>query len=363
MSRCTARNRTGVFAQPRSRRILLGAIAAGLPLAVVGARAAALAQDEAAATPCPEPTPDEAIAVAEAYFAAFNTGDADALGALLASDYTHHGAVVADQDRDVHIGRLRTNRTAFPDGRYDLQDVFADGDLVVARWVFTGTLQAPYAGVDPAGQPVAVRGVHIHRIRCGKIVETWNNGDALGLLRQIGALPAAGPSPRTPQQASTPVASPAATCPPGSAEENAEIARRWTEDALDTHDLDVLDEIVAADIVHHAGIYVDEIGRDALKRDLAALIASFPDIRFTADVVAASADKAAVRWTGRGTNDGEFQGGPPTGKHVEFTGTNVYRIACGMIVEGWSEPDSLGLLQQLGLVPVALPVLAATPAP
>jgi hypothetical protein len=36
---------------------------------------------------------------------------------------------------------------------------------------------------------------------------------------------------------------------------------------------------------------------------------------------------------------------------VEFTGTNVYRIACGVIVEGWSEPDSLGLLRQLGIVP------------
>ena len=364
MNRCRIQNRPGMATRPHSRRIILGAIAAGLPIAVIGRRSAVLAQDDAAgATPCPDTTEDAAIALAEAYFDAFNAGDADALGALLASDYTHHGAVVADQDREVQMERLLTYRAAFPDGHYDVQDVFADGDLVVARFVYTGTLQAPYAGVEPAGQPVAVRGVHIHRIACGKIVETWNNGDGLGLLRQIGALPAAGPSPRTPQHASTPVTSPTASCPPGSAAETAKIARRWTEEALDTHNLDILDEIVAADTVHHAGIYVDEIGRDALKRDLAALIASFPDIRFTADVVVATADKAAVRWTGRGTNDGEFQGHAPTGKHVEFSGTNVYRIACGMIVEGWSEPDSLGLLQQLGLVPEVQPVLAATPAP
>lgn len=364
MNRCPTRNRPGMAARPHSRRKVLGAIAAGLPIAVIGKRSAVLAQDDAAgATPCPDITPDAAIAVTRAYFDAFNAGDADALGALLASDYAHHGAVVADQDRDVHIERLRANHTAFPDGRYELQDVFADGDLAVARWVFTGTLQAPYAGVEPAGQPVTVRGVHIHRVRCGEIVETWNNGDGLGLLRQIGALPAAGPSPRTPQHASTPAASPTASCPPGSAAETATTVRRWTEEALDTHNLDILDEIVAADTVHHAGLYVDEIGRDALKSDLAALIASFPDVRFTADVVVATPDKAAVRWTGRGTNDGEFQGQPPTGKHVEFSGTNVYRIACGVIVEGWSEPDSLGLLQQLGLVPVMQPVIAATPAP
>jgi steroid delta-isomerase-like uncharacterized protein len=211
--------------------------------------------------------------------------------------------------------------------------------------------------VEPAGQPVMVRGVHIHRIGCGQIVETWNSGDALGLLRQIGALPAPGPSPRTPLEAmATPgAATPAADCPPGSPEENAEIGRRWTEEALDGHDLDVLDEFVSPDLVHHAGIFVDEIGRDALKDDLAALLAAFPDIRFRADVIVAADDRVAVRWTGRGTHGGDLQGIAPTGKAVEFTGINTYRIACGMIVEGWSEPDALGLLRQLGVVPEITP--------
>ena len=365
MTTRTVRQWHGALSRPRSRRTFLGGLLAGAPLAVGGYRRTVRAEDEAiAATPCPATTPDEAVAVAEAYFAAFNSGDADALDALLADDYRHHGALVAQQDRELHKERLLTNRAAFPDGYYDLQDVFAEGDLVVARHVFTGTLQQPYAGVAPQGQPVAVRAVHIHRVVCGKIVETWNNGDGLGLLRQIGALPA-GPASRTPQQASTPAASPVATptasCPPGSADESATIARRWTEEALDTHDLDVLDEFVAADIVHHAGIYHDEIGRDALKSDLEALLTAFPDIRFTADVVVATEDRAAVRWTGRGTNDGEFQGQPPTGASVEFTGTNVYHIACGEIVEGWSEPDSLGLLRQLGIIPVVQPVLTGTP--
>jgi steroid delta-isomerase-like uncharacterized protein len=293
------------------------------------------------------------MAVAEAYFAAFNTGDADALGALLAPDYRHHGALVAEQDRELHQERLRTNRTAFPDGRYELADIFAQGDLVAVRHNFTGTLQGPYAGVEPSGQPVAVRGVHIHRVACGQIVETWNSGDGLGLLRQIGALPSPGPSPRTPLEAvTTPaVASPVASdCPPGTPEENAAIGRRWTEEALDGRNLDVLDEFVAEDLVHHAGIFVDE----------APLIDAFPDVHFTADVVVASEDRAAVRWTGRGTHQGELQGLAPTGRPVVFTGINVYRIVCGQIIEGWSEPDSLGLLQQLGVVPEITPS-AATP--
>ena len=308
-------------------------------------------------TPCPATTAGEAEAIAEAYFAAFNAGDAESLGALLAPDYRHHGALVSDQDREIHQERLRTNREAFPDGQYELADVFAEGDLAAVRHNFTGSLQGPYAGVEPEGQPVAVRGVHIHRVTCGQIVETWNSGDALGLLRQIGALPSPGPSPRTSlEEAGTPpVATPAGECPPGSAAANAAIGRRWTEDALDGRDLDLLDAFVAEDLVHHAGLFVDEIGRDALKEDLAALIEAFPDVRFTADVVVATDDRAAVRWTGRGTHDGELQGLAPTGLPVVFTGINVYRIACGQIVEGWSEPDALGLLQQLGDVPEITP--------
>jgi steroid delta-isomerase-like uncharacterized protein len=345
----------------RTRRGLLQA--AGGLIAVLATRfpvSSVLAQD---GTSCPVTTAEKAEAVAEAYFAAFNAGDADALGPLLAPDYRHHGALVTDQDRALHQERLRTNRRAFPDGHYALVDMFAQGDLVAVWHIFTGTLQGPYAGVKPAGQPVTVRGVHIHRVTCGQIVETWNSGDALGLLRQIGPLPSPGPSPRTPLEAvaAPVVASPVASdCPPGTAEENAAIGRRWTEDALDGHNLDLLDEFVAEDLVHHAGLFVDEIGREALKADLAALIEAFPDVRFTADVVVASEDRAAVRWTGRGTHQGEFQGLAPTGRPVVFTGINVYRIACGQIVEGWSEPDALGLLQQLGVVPEVTPS-AATP--
>ena len=348
--------------RPDSRRRLARAAGGGLAalLAAQLLSSAAWAQES---TPCPATTEAEAEAIAEAYFAAFNAGDADALGAQLAPDYRHHGALVTEQDRSLHQERLRTNREAFPDSQYELADVFAQDDLVAIRHIFTGTLQGPYAGVEPAGQPIAVRGVHIHRVACDQIVETWNSGDALGLLRQIGALPSPGPSPRTPlQEAATPaVASPTSgTCPAGTADENAAIGRRWTEDALDGRNLDLLDEFVAQDLVHHAGLFVDEIGRATLKEDLAALLEAFPNVRFSADVVVATDDRAAVRWTGRGTHGGEFQGLAPTGLPVVFTGINVYRIECGQIVEGWREPDALGLLRQLGVVPEITPA-AATP--
>ena len=349
-----------VFSRPTRRRFI-GAVTSSLGFLVASNRPGRIVAQDASPGACPATTTDDVIAVAQTYFDAFNTGDANALGAVLADDYRHHGALVQDQDRALHLERLAVNRAAFPDGTYTIQNITANGDLVAVRHIFTGTLQGPYAGVEPAGQSVEVRGVHIHRVTCGQIVETWNSGDGLGLLRQIGALPE-GPAPRTPpQDAAMLSASPATDCPPGTPEEHAEIGRRWTE-ALAEQDLDLLDGFVAGDLVHHSGLYVDSIGREALKENFRDLFAAFPDITFTADVIVADADGAVVRWTGIGTNDGPFQGNEPTGISVTFTGINSYRIACGLIVEGWSDTDSLGLLQQLGLVEMVYPG-PATPTP
>lgn len=344
--------------RPTRRRFIGGAFTLGVLMA--GHRSGSVLAQEATPSPCAATTTDEAFAVAQAYVDAFNAGDSEALGALLADDYRHHGALVQDQDRTAHMERLEVNLAAFPDGLYTVEDITADGDLVAVRTVFTGTLQGPYAGVEPTGQPVAVRIVHIHRVACGQIVETWNSGDGLGLLRQIGALPE-GPAPRTPQQeAATPIATPNPECPPGNPEDNAEIGRRWTE-ALAQQDLTLLDAFVSEDLVHHSGLYVDSIGREALKENFRALFSAFPDITFTADVVVADEDGAVVRWTGTGTNDGSFQGAEPTGLPVTFTGINSYRIDCGIIIEGWSDVDSLWLLLQLGIIEELYPG-PATPA-
>lgn len=338
-----------------TRRRVLGVASSGLFAFAAGHRIEGASAQEASPAACAPTKTDESIAVAQAYFDAFNNGDSAALGELLAPDYVHHGALLQTQDRALHMQRLETNRAAFPDMHFELEDIVANGDLVAVRNIFSGTLQGPYAGVEPAEQPVKVRAVHIHKVECGQIVETWNSGDGLGLLRQIGALPPAGPSPRTPvDEVASPMASPATDCPPGAPEENAAIGRHWTE-ALDRHAVDEFDAFVAEDMVHHNGIYLDTDGRDAVKANLEALIASFPDVRFSVDVVVADEDSVVVRWTGRGVNDGDFQGNPPTGIAVAFTGINSYQIACGQMVEGWSDVDSLQLLQQLGLVPEIFP--------
>jgi len=77
----------------------------------------------------------------------------------------------------------------------------------------------------------------------------------------------------------------------------------------------------------------------------------FPDLALTVEFTITEEDKVAVRWTATGTHSGDFRGIPPTGKPINIAGVAIYRVAGGKIVEGWSQPDTLGLLQQIGVIP------------
>jgi len=80
-------------------------------------------------------------------------------------------------------------RSALPDLRITLEDDVAEGDKVVSRWRAQGTHQGGLMDIAPTGNEVAFTGITIHRIEDGKIVEEWENWDALGLMQQIGAVP------------------------------------------------------------------------------------------------------------------------------------------------------------------------------
>ncbi|MDQ3442979.1 MAG: ester cyclase [Chloroflexota bacterium] len=139
---------------------------------------------------CAAPTGAAAETIPHEYLDTFNTGDLDALDALLAPDYIHRGALEPDQDREVHKERVQITRTGFPDAVYTIEDIIIDGDLVGIRHVMNGTNDGDYAGQATTGIRVEVTGIHSHRLACGLIAETWNEGDGLGLYKQLGLLPA-----------------------------------------------------------------------------------------------------------------------------------------------------------------------------
>lgn len=339
-----------------------------IKVSAVGALAALFAGDEAlaaqraspVATPCAPTTSAECEAIGRAYFDAFNAGDADALGALLSDTYVHHGALVSQQDRRSHPQRLLAVRTRFPDGHYTIEDLIAEDDQVAIRHTFTGTHRGEFQGVAPTGRHVAVGGIHIHHIACGKIVETWNSGDALGPLQQIGALPGGGPAPAGTPTVTTAV--PGTSCPAGTVDANRAVVQRWFADAVNPRKFDVLNEIVALDAVLHAAGFPDITGPEGLATRLfEPLFTGFPDLRFEVAAGPAPRDRVVERWTASGTQTGPFQGIAPSGKHATWTGINIYRIACGRIAEIWTEADTLGRLRQIAALP-ASGSPAATPA-
>jgi steroid delta-isomerase-like uncharacterized protein len=77
------------------------------------------------------------------------------------------------------------------DSLWDVQEVMSAGDdRVVARWIGRGTHRGELMGLEPTGKPIEVDAISVFRIAEGKIAEEWTVWDALGLLQQVGAVPA-----------------------------------------------------------------------------------------------------------------------------------------------------------------------------
>ena len=121
------------------------------------------------------------------------TGSLDTLEDALQEVYAD-AIVMHEPDEDVRGIEGLTQfvsmiRSALPDLRITFEDDIAEGNKVVSRWSAQGTHQGELMGVAPTGNEVAITGITIHRIEDAKIVEEWENWDALGLMQQIGAVP------------------------------------------------------------------------------------------------------------------------------------------------------------------------------
>ena len=113
---------------------------------------------------------------------------------LLAPDYVVHDPGTPGRTGGVEGENqvAKMYRTVFADLRFSVEDVLTEGDRSVIRWTTRGTHQGELLGIAPTGKAVAIPGISILRIAGGKIAEHWLNWDTLGLLQQLGAIPAPG---------------------------------------------------------------------------------------------------------------------------------------------------------------------------
>ena len=131
-----------------------------------------------------------------------------------------------------------------------------------------------------------------------------------------------------------------------------EMARYFLGEAFSTGKLAPADEWVAPNWANHdPSTPVLPAGPEGFKLLVSTYRAAFPDLIITVDEVVAEGDKVAGRWTATGTNSGSLMGMPPTGKKAIIAGISILTFAGGQITEQRTNWDTLGMLQQLGLVP------------
>ena len=137
-------------------------------------------------------TPEENKALVRRGFEAVNQKNLAVFDEILSPDVVVHNASLTNQGIEAYKQFLSILLTAFPDLHFTIEDIIAEGDTVVVRYTTRGTHQGTFMGIPPTGKQVSGTGMFIDRLVNGKAVEQWFNGNDLGLLQQLGVIPAMG---------------------------------------------------------------------------------------------------------------------------------------------------------------------------
>lgn len=160
-----------------------------------------------------------------------------------------------------------------------------------------------------------------------------------------------------------PAQAPAAAAAASEVERNKAAVVRWLVEGDDKGNPAIADEIFAPDVVmHHPTSPTPLRGVEVIKQGSMGLHKTFPGFKGERLDVFGEGDRVVVRWSLSGTHQGEFMGIPATNKPFTLTGTTIYKLAGGKVVEAWYAADMMGFYAQIGATPPGTPP-AASPAP
>jgi len=118
----------------------------------------------------------------------FGKGDFEALKELFAPEYVSYSPSGAPKPESleevIEFGKMIFK--GFPDSSWTIEELFAAGDTVIARWTYRGTHEGEFMGIPPTGNKVEFGGIMITRIENGKVVEEREDYDMLGAMQQLG---------------------------------------------------------------------------------------------------------------------------------------------------------------------------------
>ncbi len=136
------------------------------------------------------PAEENKAVIRRAYDELWNRRNIDVVDELATGDFLNHAAP-PDRRRGRQGLRdvVRMFEDAFPDFRYEVEDVIAEGEKVAVRDVFRGTHQGNFMGIPATGNRVTMEAIHIFRFVDGRMAEHWVARDDLGMMQQLGVVP------------------------------------------------------------------------------------------------------------------------------------------------------------------------------
>jgi steroid delta-isomerase-like uncharacterized protein len=121
----------------------------------------------------------------------WDEGDMAAADAYFSPDVIVHGAPPGTPPGVEGVKQgIIAFRAGLPDLHLEMDDVIAEGDKVVCRYTLSGTHTGELMGIPASGKKVAMEGIGIVRFQDGRVAEFWGAADELGLMQQVGAIPA-----------------------------------------------------------------------------------------------------------------------------------------------------------------------------
>jgi steroid delta-isomerase-like uncharacterized protein len=138
--------------------------------------------------------------------------------------------------------------------------------------------------------------------------------------------------------------------------DNKNVIRRFIEEVLNEGRFEQLDELVLENFVELDPLPGQSQGRDGLRDVLQQMRNAFPDMHWVVEEMIGEADKVCTRFTWTGTQHGPFLGVPATGKSVTVKGVVIDRLSGGKMADSRILMDTLGMMQQLGVIAGGKPV-------
>ena len=266
-------------------------------------------------------------------FDVWDGGDISALDDVIAEDVVLNAPepVGTVYGREAYKDNLRRIRGGFPDLSFEVHEVVAEGDTVMANCTFGGTHEGKLMGLEQTGTSIEVQWLGSYRFDDGDLVEVTGLPDLFGAFLQIGAVDPPGTSSTTEA-------------------ENKELARTYAQEVISGGKLDLVDELFADDYVEYNSALPEPIhGPEGVKEYVRSLRSAVPDIDCSVEELIAEDDMVVRRDRATGTHEGGFMGVEATGEAV-VEGHHIHQIEAGQFVKSWAQNDVMGLLMQLGAI-------------